>query len=121
MISNLQKWLDKGFVESDFKNLDTRKFVAETSMDFYEWATDKDNKMMRPGYQSSIQDIYNQFTQDNPDFGSRGKYAIPMVRFSKWIDAYGDYAFGQRPEHSRTGNVKMIEFKRKEVEQGKMF
>lgn len=121
MISNLQKWLDKGFVESDFKNLDTRKFVAETSMDFYEWATDKDNKMMRPGYQSSMQDIYNQFTQDNPDFGSRGKYAIPMVRFSKWIDAYGDYAFGQRPEHSRTGNIKMIEFKRKEVEQGKIF
>jgi len=121
MINNLQKYLNEGLVKSKFKNLKERKFIAETSMDFYEWSNDADNKMMKIGYHYTMQDIYVQFTSDNPDFGPRGKYAITMLKFQRWLDLYGDFKFNNRPELVRKGNVKYVEFSRKIDEQSEMF
>lgn len=121
MIANLQKYLSRGLIQGKFKNLKERKLVADTNMDFYEWARDKDNRMTKLGPKSIIQDMFNEFTIDNPDFGIRGKYSIPVVKFTRWLDSYGEFMFGTKPLHLRDGNIKMIEFIRKLEEQTKIF
>ena len=51
--------MQKGFVKSKFKNLSTRKFIAETNHDFYEWVMDDDNNLI--GYKLHKGDVYNSF------------------------------------------------------------
>ena len=77
--------------------------------------------MTKLGPKSIIQDMFNEFTIDNPDFGIRGKYSIPVVKFTRWLDSYGEFMFGTKPLHLRDGNIKMIEFIRKLEEQTKIF
>ena len=117
MLNNLKEYLSQGLAKSDFKNLAQRKFIASTSMEFYEWASDSHNKMMKLGYLYDINDIYLSFYTDNPDYGPRGRMNMTVIRFAKWLDAYGDYAYGCRPTISRNNSGKMYTFVRKEDEQ----
>jgi hypothetical protein len=117
MIANLQSYLNKGLVRSEFKNLKTRKFIAETSSDFWEWATGKDNVYMKPHMKSLGQDLFNSFTQDYPDYSNYGRYKVSQNRFYKWIDSYGEYAFGKKPIVTRNALGKNVEFVLKEEEQ----
>jgi hypothetical protein len=117
MIANLQSYLNKGLVRSEFKNLKTRKFIAETSSDFWEWATSKDNVYTRPQMKSLGQDLFNSFTQDYPDYSNYGRYKVSQNRFYKWIDSYGEFAFGKKPIVTRNALGKNIEFVVKEDEQ----
>jgi len=117
MIANLQSYLNKGLVRSEFKNLKTRKFIAETSSDFWEWATSKDNVYTRPQMKSLGQDLFNSFTQDYPDYSNYGRYKVSQNRFYKWIDSYGEYAFGKKPIVTRNALGKNVEFVLKEEEQ----
>jgi hypothetical protein len=117
MIANLQSYLNKGLVRSEFKNLKTRKFIAETSSDFWEWATANDNVYTRPQMKSLGQDLFNSFTQDYPDYSNYGRYKVSQNRFYKWIDSYGDYAFGKKPIITRNALGKNVEFIVKEEEQ----
>ena len=43
MINCLQGYLSTGLVAHDFNNLETRKFIKTTNMEFYEWSKDGDN------------------------------------------------------------------------------
>ena len=117
MIFNLQSYLNKGLVRSEFKNLKTRKFIAETSSDFWEWATSKDNVYTRPKMKSLGQDLFNSFTQDYPDYSNYGRYKVSQNRFYKWIDSYGEFAFGKKPIVTRNALGKNVEFVLKEEEQ----
>ena len=117
MIANLQSYLNKGLVRSEFKNLKTRKFIAETSSDFWEWATSKDNVYTRPQMKSLGQDLFNSFVQDYPDYSNYGRYKVSQNRFYKWIDSYGEYAFGKKPIVTRNALGKNVEFVLKEEEQ----
>lgn len=117
MIANLQSYLNKGLVRSEFKNLKTRKFIAETSSDFWEWATSKDNVYTRPQMKSLGQDLFNSFIQDYPDYSNYGRYKVSQNRFYKWIDSYGEYAFGKKPIVTRNALGKNVEFVLKEEEQ----
>lgn len=117
MIANLQSYLNKGLVRSEFKNLKTRKFIAETSSDFWEWATSKDNVYTRPKMKSLGQDLFNSFTQDYPDYSNYGRYKVSQNRFYKWIDSYGEFAFGKKPIVTRNALGKNVEFVLKEEEQ----
>jgi hypothetical protein len=117
MIANLQSYLNKGLVRSEFKNLKTRKFIAETSSDFWEWATSKDNVYTRPQMKLLGQDLFNSFVQDYPDYSNYGRYKVSQNRFYKWIDSYGEYAFGKKPIVTRNALGKNVEFVLKEEEQ----
>lgn len=117
MIANLQSYLNKGLVRSEFKNLKTRKFIAETSSDFWEWATSRDNVYTRPHMKSLGQDLFNSFVQDYPDYSNYGRYKVSQNRFYKWIDSYGEYAFGKKPIVTRNALGKNVEFIVKEEEQ----
>jgi hypothetical protein len=120
MVSNIQLYLRDGLVKSKFKNLEERKLIAETSHDFYEWAKDSDNKMTKHNQITNLITMFNSFTQDNPDFSRTGKYALPLVKFHKWLDSYGEFKYSCRPEVSKCDGSKCIKFIYKEDEQGEI-
>ena len=121
MISNLQLYLSKGLMKSKFKNLRERHFIAATSMDFYEWASDKNNEMTRANTEHTAQNLYDAFTTQYPDYGIRGKYTLPQKKFYQWIDQWGEFMYNMKPHHSRTSVGKTIKFEFKMPEQGDLF
>jgi hypothetical protein len=106
MISNLRLYLCEGFVKSDFKNLKTRKFIAETDHNFWEWVINDGTIETETKYYK--QQLYDMFVSDNPDFGPRAKMSISMNKFYSWLDAYGLYTTGILPESGRDGRGRWI-------------
>jgi hypothetical protein len=112
MVANIQMYLRNGLMKSDFKNLNERKFIAATSHDFYEWAKEPDNKHTKLGFCYSLQEMYNSFTEENPDFGRFGKYTLPLNKFGKWLDSWGEFRYGQKPDQCKAGAAKGLTFNR---------
>lgn len=111
MINNLMLYLNKGLVRSEFKNLKTRQFIAETSSDFWEWATSNDNTPLKtPNYKWLGQDLFNSFTFEYPDYGVHGRFKISQNKFYKWLDSYGEFRFGEKPIVMRGALGKNVEF-----------
>lgn len=110
MISNLQFYLNKGLVRSEFKNLKTRKFIAETSADFWEWSTSQDNIFVRVGHLHTGLEMYKSFTDDYPDYGNYGRYKISHIKFYRWLDALGEFLYNCKPRVSRSAIGKTVEF-----------
>lgn len=110
MIKNLQLYLSKGLIKCDFMNLKTRKFIAETSAEFWEWATSKENDFVKLKQISTGQNMYNKFTEEYPDYGIYGRFKLSHNRFYKWLDALGEYKFGMKPKIFRSATGKTIEF-----------
>ena len=110
MIRNLQLYLKKGLVETEFKNLKVRKLIAETSPEFWEWATARDNMDTKPNAKSVGQDMLNRFVADYPDYDRYGRYKLSNAKFYHWLDAFGEYAYGQKPRAYKGMNGKEIYF-----------
>lgn len=110
MIANLQFYLNKGLVRSEFKNLKTRKFIAETSADFWEWSTSQDNIFVRVGHLHTGLEMYKSFTDDYPDYGNYGRYKISHIKFYRWLDALGEFLYNCKPRVSRSAIGKTVEF-----------
>ena len=117
MISNLQMYLKKGLRKSKFKNLRERKFIAETSMDFYEWAKDRYNEKTKVGSEVLGQDLYQHFINQNPDYSPRGKYTLALNKFYHWIHLYGEFMYNTPPVKYRSAQGMMIKFNIKHDEQ----
>jgi hypothetical protein len=120
MISNIQLYLSKGLVKSKFKNLKERKFIASTSMDFHDWVMDKYNVFNKLDIDYIGADMFNNFTEQNPDYGLRGRFTLPHKKFYQWIDLMGQYLFNSSPITSRGSNGKTIRFIDRNNEQIKM-
>jgi hypothetical protein len=120
MISNLQLYLKKGLMSSEFKNLKVRKLIAETSSEFYEWATSRDNMDTKPNAKTLGQDMLNRFIDEYPDYGRYGRYKLSNAKFYHWLDAYGEFAFGMKPRVMRVTLGKQIHFVVKELKQLKL-
>lgn len=111
MLNCLSNYLRDGLIKSDFKNLKERKFIAETNFDFYNWMKD----CVHTTHGSSVlgQTLYNNFIDENSDFGVRGRYQLTLIKFYKWIDLYGEFMYGQKPFISKVAEGKMVKFERK--------
>lgn len=82
MLYCLQNYLLNGLLEHDFYNLEIRKFIKETSFDFYEWSNEKDNiELDKRIYKSAL---YNSFTDEYSDY----KKWLSNKRFWQWIDIF---------------------------------
>jgi hypothetical protein len=110
MIGNLQFYLSNGLVRCDFMNLKTRKFIAETSADFWEWSTSIDNEHVKLGTHIMGQSIYHKFIEDYTDYGPYGRFKLSHSRFYRWLDSLGEYKFGARPKVFRNALGKVVEF-----------
>jgi hypothetical protein len=85
MLLCLQMYLINGLIAYDFKNLDIRKFIKETSFEFYEWANSeniKENERLTKGI------IYESFLTEYPDWR---KFNLSQRKFWSWVDKYVEF------------------------------
>jgi len=110
MVNNLKGFLGTGLIQSEYKNLKDRKFIAETDHCFYEWATDKGNAVFR--YDNTIykNDLWKDFINEYPDFGPRAKMSISRQKFYKWLYAFAIFDTGKEPEEGRDTEGRYIIF-----------
>ncbi len=108
MISNLQKYLTSGFITSEFKNLEVRRFIAETDHSFYEFMTDKDNEFRLVNTKHYKQDIYMKFITDYPDYAPNSRYRISLIKFYKWIDSYSSFMTGDKPLNGKDAKGRWV-------------
>lgn len=120
MIDNLQLYLRNGLMVCEFKNLAVRKFIAETSSDFWEWCESDDNYYTNSGNSSLGMDVFNDFIGQYPDYGPYGKFKLSHSRFYRWMDSYGEFKYNDKPIVQRKAKGKFIEFVEKEEEQVKL-
>lgn len=82
MIYCLQSFLKNGLIKQNSKNLKLRKFIAETSMEFYEWAEDFEN--LPRNKRIGKTEYHNRFIEEYQDF----KRYLQVKTFLKWVDKY---------------------------------
>ena len=113
MIRCLQLYLDKGLLKSDFVNLKTRKFSAETCHEFAEWCGaiggQKTDKLVR-NKKIYKNDLYLDFIDENPDFAPKSKMTVSRNRFNKWLQSYADFRYECRAIEGRDGVGRWIQF-----------
>jgi hypothetical protein len=119
MVGNLQKFLKEGFVKSEFKNLPTRRFISETSHEFYEWIEDTENNYGRVGVKHIKKTLYNEFVEYYPDYGPRGKINLTRKKFYAWLDLFAEFKYGTSAESGRESAGAWIRFKHKQYKQSK--
>ena len=85
MISCIQLYLKVGLIDQDAKNIKLRKFIAETSMEFYEWAQDDVNLPMNT--RNDKGEIFERFISEYKDYNKW----LKRKRFSIWIQKYASY------------------------------
>jgi len=85
MINCLQYYLANGLVASKTNNLELRKYINETSQEFYEFSiTDNSIKNdIRIGKNEALQEFYNEY----PD----AKKFVTNRTFMKWVKKYSDF------------------------------
>ena len=65
-------------------------------------------------------ELYNNFTDEYPDYGTYGKFKLSHSRFYKWLDSYGKFKYDTKPVITRKAEGKFIEFIETEPEQVKL-
>lgn len=84
MIDCVQFFLANGLVKSDFMNLETRKFIKETSFEFFEWANEDTLPFAE---RISKKEKYDEFTGEYPDT----KKWLTQKRFAAWLESYATF------------------------------
>lgn len=85
MVKCMQMYLVNGLVSYEYVNLEIRKYIKETSFEFYEWAnkdTLKENERLNKNM------VYNIFVEEYPDFK---KYNLSTKRFWGWVEKYCNF------------------------------
>ena len=87
MINCLQYYLENGLVEHEFNNLETRKFINITNMEFYEWS--KENLPLNTRNYKG--DFYDRFVDEYPDYGPKSKYKLSQKKFRIYLEEYAKF------------------------------
>jgi hypothetical protein len=85
MVYCLQSYLKNGLVKQNAKNLKMRKFIAETSMELFEWISDAENCPL--GIRNDKRIYFNKFTDEYQDF----KRYLTQKKFNIWIQKYCNF------------------------------
>lgn len=78
-------YLVNGLITYEYVNLEIRKYIKETSFEFYEWAnkeTLKENERLNKNL------VFNQFIEEYPDYK---KYNLSTKRFWSWVEKYAEF------------------------------
>jgi hypothetical protein len=114
MLHNLQSYMNTGLIKSTFVNLGIRKLSAETCHEFIEWCglignNTIDDKLKKDEFLYKHQ-LYDDFVEDNPDFGPKAKMTISRTTFYKWLISYGLYMYNMQPIEGRDRIGRWIRF-----------
>jgi hypothetical protein len=88
MLQCVQYYLLNGLTKHDFKNLEVRKFIKNTSFEFYEWTKpDKEgrNENIEFNTRCQKQTYYDAFVNEYPDYKT---FKLSQKRFTQWIEHY---------------------------------
>ncbi len=85
MVECLQKYLKDGLVKQNAKNIKLRKFIAETSMEFYEWIQDNDNFPINK--RNDKKTYFENFIHEYQDY----KLWLKRKRFDIWVQKYATF------------------------------
>lgn len=84
MILCIQFYLKKGLIPYKHHNLETRKFINNTSHEFYEWA-ESDNIPIDEPIEKPV--LFDQFIDEYPDY----RKFLTRRKFWQWVDMFGKY------------------------------
>jgi len=124
MVGCLKGYLKTGLIKSEFVNLKIRHLSASTTHEFIEWVgligdvkqDPNDNSKLyylNAGSNVQMQDLYNEFVEEYPDYGPRSKYTVSRKKFYKWVYDYCKYLTGFAPEEGRNDAGKTIRIRHK--------
>ena len=85
MVNCLQVYLKNGLISQNAKNLKMRKLIAETAMEFFEWAEDVHN--LPRNIQNDKQKFFDDFTNEYQDF----KRWLQRKKFNVFIKKYCEF------------------------------
>ena len=102
MIDCIKYYLEKGLVKSDFKNLEVRKFIRETSSEFYEWTEGDDG--IRYNKRLNKKELYESFIEEYNDL----KRWLTQKRFSMWLDQLAAFK-GIKILKGKTNGMRWVE------------
>jgi hypothetical protein len=85
MVFCLKSFLNLGLVKQNAKNIQLRKFIAETSMEFYDWVSEKSNVQHNCRVDKVV--TYINFTNEYQDF----KKWLTRKKFNIWIQKYCNF------------------------------
>lgn len=98
MIQCAQFYLQYGLLKSEFQNIPTRVFIANTSHEWYEYT--KDHSVYRSGVKYSKKAAYDAFLDEYPDM----KKWLTQKRFKQWIECYRVH-YGMEIYESANGDL----------------
>lgn len=101
MINCAQYYLENGLVMHEYHNLDDRKFIKETSYEFYEFVKEG-NLRVNERMNKSV--YYQRFIDEYKDFQK-----LSQRRFTKWMEAWGKFK-GYEHSDGKSGNERWIHF-----------
>ena len=102
MINCVQYYLKNGLISHDFKNLEVRKFIKNTSFEFFEWCKEKDAIPLNN--RNSKNEIFESFINEYNDY----KKWLTNKRFKKWLESYADY-YGYTYSDGSSNGVRWFE------------
>jgi hypothetical protein len=114
MINNLKSYMNTGLVKSTFVNLKVRRLSAATRHEFIEWCGLIDGSQASDKLKNNTilfkSELYQDFVNDNPDFGPKSRNTISRTEFYKWLVAYGTFISDTPPLEGRDSNGRWIKF-----------
>jgi|TARA_R100000951_G_C2652800_1_gene184977 hypothetical protein len=128
MVGCIKTFLSDGLIKCESINKHIKDLATNTSHDFADWCgalggevSDSMTTLINGGSVLK-QSLYNEFTEDNPDYSTKGKHSISRIKFYKWI-AYFCKQKGQTdPDVWRDANGKWIRLRTKhELEKNEEF
>ena len=103
MIQCAQYYLNHGLVKSEFGNIETRKFIKNTSFEFYEWT--KSHEVFHFNFRHSKRDKYNELLEEYPDL----KKWLSQKKFKQWLEEYCRFYEFQYKEGNHPGIGRFFE------------
>jgi len=98
MIQCLQKYFQYGLISQDAKNIQLRKLIAESSMEFIEFIKDAENFPINVRHNKK--EVFDQFIEEYIDF----KKWLTRKKFNIWVKKYAEYADYNYEEGNTSGN-----------------
>ena len=95
----VQLYLTNGLMQQEAKNIRLRKFIMETSQDFFYWISDQSNFSLNNYLEKAR--LFDAFVNDYVDY----KKWLSRNKFSNWVSKYANY-MGYKFHETHSGSIR---------------
>jgi hypothetical protein len=95
----VQLYLQNGLIQQEAKNIRLRKFIMETSQDFFYWISDRSNFSLNQHLDKAA--MFDAFVNDYMDY----KKWLSRNKFSIWVSKYASY-MGMKFHETHSGSIR---------------